>query len=196
MLCESSAKLVSVAGVCCAYSLYSATYLLFRSPPAQGINIGAGQQKSIVDLSRRPTVHYLKHHLEPSRTKARHQMPQYLLLSVGLDPLLMRTRTVLLGEAGYSVLPSFTSRDAFEIFVSRDIDLVILCHTIPEQEKMKLIVSMKERIKRTPIVSIHADGETDGKLVDAYVHGLDGPEALLCCIANVLDGSIGRQIAI
>ena len=123
-------------------------------------------------------------------------MPQYLLLSVGLDPLLMRTRTVLLGEAGYSVLPSFTSRDAFEIFVSRNIDLVILCHTIPEQEKMKLIVSMKERNKRTPIVSIHADGETDGKLVDAYVHGLDGPEVLLCCIANVLDGSIGRQIAI
>ena len=122
-------------------------------------------------------------------------MPQYLLLSVGLDPLLMRTRTSLLDSDGYSVVPSFTSREAFEIFVSRDIDLVILCHTIPEQEKMKLIVSMKERSKRTPIVSIHADGETDGKLVDAYVHGLDGPETLLCCVATVLDKFSGRQIA-
>ena len=50
--------------------------------------------------------------------------------------------------------------------LSRDIDLVILCHTIPEQEKAKLIASMKERNKRTPIISIHANGEADGKLVD------------------------------
>src|SRR2546423_15221185 len=41
--------------------------------------------------------------------------------------------------------------------------------------------------KRTPIVSIHANGETDGELVDAYVHGLDGPEALLSCISKLLD---------
>ena len=133
-------------------------------------------------------------------------MPQYLLLSVGRDPLLMRTRTVLLGEAGYSVLPSFTSRDAFQIFISRDINLVILCHTIPQDgeadgklvdaylEKSKLIVSMKER-KRAPIVCIHVDGEADGKLVDAYLHSLDGPEVLLSCVAKVLDKSIGRQIA-
>jgi len=102
----------------------------------------------------------------------------------------MRTRTVLLGEAGYSVLPSFTSRDAFQIFIS----LVILCHTIPQEEKSKLIVSMKER-KRAPIVCIHVDGEADGKLVDAYLHSLDGPEVLLSCVAKVLDKSIGRQIA-
>ena len=121
-------------------------------------------------------------------------MPQYLLLSVGLDPLLMRTRTSVLGNAGYSVMPSFTSRDAFQIFISRDIDLVILCHTIPQEEKSKLIVSMKER-KRAPIVCIHVDGEADGKLVDAYLHSLDGPEVLLSCVAKVLDKSIGRQIA-
>ena len=121
-------------------------------------------------------------------------MSQYVVLSVGRDPLLMRTRTVLLLEAGYSVMPSFTSRDAFQIFSSREIDLVILCHTIPQEEKSKLIVSMKER-KRAPIVCIHVDGEADGKLVDAYLHSLDGPEVLLSCVAKVLDKSIGRQIA-
>ena len=122
-------------------------------------------------------------------------MPQYLLLSVGLDPLLMDIRNRLLGDAGYAVVPSFTSREAFQIFISRDIDLVILCHTIPQGEKSKLIASMKERKKRTPIVCIHVDGEADGMLVDAYVHSLDGPEALLSCVAKVLDKSIGRQIA-
>src|SRR6266516_8027322 len=122
-------------------------------------------------------------------------MSQYVVLSVGSDPLLMRTRTALLGEAGYSVMPSFTSRDAFLIFTSREIDLVILCHTIPEEEKIKLIGSMKVKNNRTPIISIHADGDADGALVDAYVHGLDGPEALLSCISKVLDKSDGRQIA-
>ena len=123
-------------------------------------------------------------------------MLQYVVvLSVGRDPLLMRTRTGVLLNAGYSVMPSFTSRDAFQIFSSREIDLVILCHTIPEEEKIKLIGSIKLGNKRTPIVSIHADGETDEELVDAYVHGLDGPEALLSCISKVLDKSDGRQIA-
>jgi len=122
-------------------------------------------------------------------------VPQYLLLSVGLDPLLMGIRSKLLADAAYEVMPSFTSRDALQIFISRDIDLVILCHTIPQEEKSKLIVSMKERNKKTPIVCIHVDGEADGKLVDAYVHSLDGPEALLSCVAEVLDKSIGRQIA-
>ena len=107
----------------------------------------------------------------------------------------MRTRTALLGEAGYSVMPSFASRDAFQIFISRNIDLVILCHTIPQEEKSKLIASMKKRNKRTPIVCIHVDGETDGKLVDAYVHSLDGPEVLLSCVAKVLNESSSRQIA-
>ena len=121
-------------------------------------------------------------------------MSQYVVLSVGHDPLLMRTRTGVLLNAGYSVMPSFTSRDAFQIFISHDINLVILCHTIPQEEKSKLIVSMKER-KRAPIVCIHVDGEADGKLVDAYLHSLDGPEVLLSCVAKVLDKSIGRQIA-
>ena len=107
----------------------------------------------------------------------------------------MRTRTSFLSDAGYSVMPSFTSRDAFQIFSSREIDLVILCHTIPEEEKINLIGSMKPRNKRIPIISIHANGETDGELVDAYVHGLDGPEALLSCISKVLDKSDGSQIA-
>src|SRR5204863_5239676 len=114
----------------------------------------------------------------------------------GRDPLLMRTRTVLLLEAGYSVMPSFTSRDAFQIFSSREIDLVILCHTIPEEEKIKLIGSIKLGNKRTPIVSIHANGETDGELVDAYVHGLDGLDALVPCITKLLDKSEGSQFVI
>ena len=54
---------------------------------------------------------------------------------------------------------------------------------------------MKLRNKRTPIISIHADGEADGALVDAYVHGLDGPETLLSCISKVLDKSNGGQLA-
>jgi len=122
-------------------------------------------------------------------------MPQYLLLSVGRDPLLMRTRTVLLGEAGYSVMPSFTSRDAFQIFISRDVGLVILCHTIPQEEKSNSIASMKERNNRTPIVCMHVDGEADRKLVDAYVHSLDGPEAFLSCVVQVLAKSSGLQFA-
>lgn len=114
---------------------------------------------------------------------------------MGRDVLLMRTRTSLLRNAGYSVMPSFTSRDAFLIFSSRKIDLVILCHTISEEEKIKLIGFIRLSKTRTPVISIHANGEADAKLVDAYVHGLDGPEALLSCIAKVLDKSDGHQIA-
>ena len=122
-------------------------------------------------------------------------MPQYLLLSVGLDPALMHIRTAVLANAGYSVYPSFAARDAFQIFTFHDIDLVILCHTIPEDQKVNLIASMRQKKRRTPVISIHADGEADHELVDGYVHSLDGPEALLACIAQVLDKSSGLQFA-
>jgi hypothetical protein len=57
------------------------------------------------------------------------------------------------------------------------------------------LIPFKERNKQTPVVAIHADGEADGNLVDAYVHSLDGPEALLSCVAKALDKSTGPQIA-
>ena len=123
-------------------------------------------------------------------------MQQYLILSVGRDPALMHTRNTVLASAGYSVLQSFTTRDAFQTFMSRDIDLVILCHTIPEDERGKLIASMKQRSKRTPLIKINANGETDNKLVDGYVHSLDGPQALLNCVAQVLDKFSGLQFAV
>ncbi len=122
-------------------------------------------------------------------------MPPYLILSVGLDPSLMRTRTTVLANAGYSVLPSFTTRDAFQIFTSHDIDLVIICHTISKEERAQLIASMKRRNKRTPIISLHSDGEAKEELVDGYVHSLDGPEALLSCVLQVLEKSSGLQFA-
>jgi DNA-binding response OmpR family regulator len=122
-------------------------------------------------------------------------MSQYLILSVGLDPSLMKTRTTLLANAGYSVLPSFTIRDAFQIFTSHDIDMVILCHTIPKEDKIQLIASIRERNKRTPVISLHADGEPKDEPVDRYVHSLDGPEAFLSCVAQVLAKSSGLQFA-
>ena len=66
-----------------------------------------------------------------------------------------------------------------------DFDLVILCHTIPEQEKLRILTAMKKTKPSIPVVIMRSDGEAP-KLADASVRTLDGPDSLLNCVATLL----------
>ena len=118
-----------------------------------------------------------------------------MLIAIGWTRPGIDARSHILSDAGYAVIPVFTSWDAYQLFLSRDIDLVILCHTVPGEERRKLIASIKKRNQRTPILCVHANGEAEDNLVDAYVHSLDGPAALISWVARLLENPRGRQIS-
>ena len=114
-------------------------------------------------------------------------MQTHLLLSVGSNPELMKLRSLVLLKAGYALREAMDTTDAVKIFKAGDFDLVIICHTIPERERLALIAAVREERPSAKIIVIRKDGELSGKLADETVHSLDGAEALLGTVAHALD---------
>jgi DNA-binding NtrC family response regulator len=113
-------------------------------------------------------------------------MRTFVLLSVGSDPDLMKTRSLVLLKAGYTLRDAMTIDEALTLFKQGDYDLVVICHSIPEPERLKLITAIRASSPSAKIVVIRKDGELSAKVADETVHSLDGPEALLKTVAHSL----------
>ncbi|SRR6266567_4185135 len=85
-------------------------------------------------------------------------MRSYLLLSVGAQPELLRLRNAVLRNAGYYVHAESSVYEAMHLFMRGDFDLVILCHTIPEAEKVNLLTAIKTATASTPVIIVR-DGD-------------------------------------
>jgi hypothetical protein len=64
---------------------------------------------------------------------------QHQVLIYGHDQILLRTRELILRGAGYEVCIAEELAEAREILSSRPIDLLILCHSVDEFERSKLL---------------------------------------------------------
>jgi CheY-like chemotaxis protein len=111
-------------------------------------------------------------------------MPLTIVLSVGFDPSLMRTRGLVLESAGYLVESASTLKEAADRFQSGDFDLVLLCHSVPRKDRDRLTSLIRASGSRTPIVSITGNlGECDA-FANATLE--DGPNKFLSGIREVL----------
>lgn len=114
-------------------------------------------------------------------------MPHILILMVGRDRILVETRSQVLRAAGYSVATTFTPRQAIDEFVKGDFDLVLLCHSIPEDARERLVSALRKYTSRTPIISVAAfSGQFDG-FADATIES--DPSLLLASLREVLHRS-------
>ena len=100
------------------------------------------------------------------------------LLSVGLDRELMISRTYVLKSAGYDVIEALTIADAWHKLRKIEFDLVILCHTVPREERRRMAMEAKARKPRVPILALHAGPDYMSE-ADACIDNLSGPQALL-----------------
>ena len=76
------------------------------------------------------------------------------IVSVGHDNSLMPIRTLLLRHAGYAVTEAYTCREALQRLISGQFDLVLICHTITEDEKSEFIPAVRVLQPEVPIVCI------------------------------------------
>jgi DNA-binding response OmpR family regulator len=107
-----------------------------------------------------------------------------MILSVGNDPSLLRTRNEILFSSGYSVVLAYSEAEAINNFLNGDFDLVILCHSIPHQEKRLIVASMRHHSPYTPIMLL-ASGMADA--CDFGDRNVDAsPESLLAAIPEML----------
>jgi CheY-like chemotaxis protein len=112
-------------------------------------------------------------------------MPIKLILAVGREPALLEYRSQILRRAGYIVDSELSLKKAIQRYKCGDFDLVLLCHSIPVQERDRLISSIRAFGSLTPIVSVaplHACAPD--AFADAMVE--DAPEKLLSGIQSAL----------
>jgi DNA-binding response OmpR family regulator len=106
------------------------------------------------------------------------------ILSVGKDPTLMSSRTLLLLNAGYAVQEAFTLDKAKDLVHSDSIDVTLLCHTVPERDQRLLIYLVREKRNLMPILCIRS---YDHQSVPRTCIAVDNePEALLQTLKSVV----------
>jgi CheY-like chemotaxis protein len=110
-----------------------------------------------------------------------------VVLSVGMDTDLLSSRNLVLQSVGYSVVSAHSIKEAADRFQAADFDLVLLCQTIPTQERDRLTSWIRVSGSRTPVVCVA------GRLgpIDAFsgVTVESDPHLLLMGIKEVLTTS-------
>jgi CheY-like chemotaxis protein len=115
-----------------------------------------------------------------------------VVLAVGFDLSLMRTRTLVLQSAGYIVESASTLKEAVDRFQAGDFDLVLLCHSIPMKDRDRLTCLIRATGALTPVVSIARNHGECPEFVNATLE--DGPNKFLDSIGVEL-GKAARRVA-
>jgi CheY-like chemotaxis protein len=115
-----------------------------------------------------------------------------VVLAVGFDLSLMRTRNLVLQSAGYIVESASSLREAVDRFQTGDFDLVLLCHSIPTKDRDHLTCLIRATGSLTPVVSIARNLGECAAFVNATLE--DGPNKFLAGIGKELSKS-GRRAA-
>ncbi len=107
-----------------------------------------------------------------------------LILTLGFESPLMRSRSLVLQSAGYFVASASSVKEAIDRFLCGDFDLVLLNESVPAKDKDLLIRLIRESGSRIPIVPIAEVG--DAFSTSATAAPADGPTQFLNAIKNVL----------
>jgi hypothetical protein len=86
-----------------------------------------------------------------------------LALSAGRDPILLGTRNELLKSIGCIVVSASSSADLVNEFFGRDFDVIVLCHTIPPEERRKVLLMIRHYRESTPTMIVSGEYDSDYK---------------------------------
>jgi DNA-binding NtrC family response regulator len=105
------------------------------------------------------------------------------VLSVGTIPELLSLRAQILKSAGYTVFSTTHPQEAEVRLRKDDFGVLLLCYSISEEWRNRLLQPFRERSPSGRVVAItnRPVAETP-KEVDELVYGVEGPEALMDAI--------------
>jgi CheY-like chemotaxis protein len=86
-----------------------------------------------------------------------------VILSAGRDPYLSKKRDLALAGAGYKVVSATNSPEIINKLFNGDFDAVILCNSIPNDERKRLARIIKSYSPSTPIIVL---AEMEGRQYD------------------------------
>jgi CheY-like chemotaxis protein len=116
------------------------------------------------------------------------------ILTISRDPSLQNTRTLILERAGYSVSAALNDKDALGfVEAPNTIDLVLMCHSVPEASRHFLVTRIKELRPKLPILMLYNGYDPTDAKVDGSLHSLETPESMLKMI-DFMTKNIGDHI--
>jgi DNA-binding response OmpR family regulator len=116
------------------------------------------------------------------------------ILTISRDRLLQNTRTLILERAGYSVSAALNDKDAVGfVEAPNTIDLVLMCHSVPEASRVFLATRIKELKPKLPILMLYNGYDPTEAKVDGSLHSLETPESMLKMI-GFMTKNIGDHI--
>ena len=83
----------------------------------------------------------------------------FLILSAGRDADLLKRRNHALAAQGYSVAAASNPVEIVEKLLNGDFDLVLLCHTIPEEDRLRVARIVASHTPSTPVVTVSDEGD-------------------------------------
>lgn len=113
-------------------------------------------------------------------------MSSSVILAVGQDPVLLKTRSQILRTQGFAVVAVFSLSKAIDRLTEGDFDLILLCHSIPVQIRERLVQRIREHTSGTPIVTVAAYSAQVDPFADATVE--NDPEHLVADLRHLLQG--------
>lgn len=116
-----------------------------------------------------------------------------VILSAGRDPQVSKNRSRALTAAGFQVVVATTAPEIINRLFNGDFDVVVLCNSIPNDERRKLAGIIKSYSPSTPVIVI---SEMYGREYDYGTRITNGtPEALIAAIHQSFsaDGDYGAM---
>jgi CheY-like chemotaxis protein len=109
------------------------------------------------------------------------------ILCVSNDAALLSTRTMLLENAGFEVVPAFGFAEAMErCSADASFDLILMGQTVSPKDKRALISTLRELKCHAPILSVGRLGDAPLAEVDFTVESQAGPVALIEAVKAAL----------
>ena len=84
----------------------------------------------------------------------------FLILSAGRDAELLKSRNTALAAPGYKVAAASDSFEIVDKLLNGDFDLVLLCHTIPDDDRLRIARIVGSYTPSTPVVLVSEDGRS------------------------------------
>jgi CheY-like chemotaxis protein len=82
----------------------------------------------------------------------------FTILSIGRDPVLLKTRRSALLTAGYATESVASITGAIERILQGSFDLILLCTSLREEERLRLVSVCRRHMPFTPILIVSEDG--------------------------------------
>jgi len=108
--------------------------------------------------------------------------PSKRILTISRDRQLQASRTLLFESAGYSVI-ALGNDDAVAEFLKLathpTVDLVLMCHSVPEKNRVLLCKVIKSIYPLAPILMLYNGYDPSAAVVDGRLENLHDPQALV-----------------